>query len=97
MSSTAFPGYIDKYLEAVAKARALSDEDDDSCSALWRTASVQRQRRFFFKFIEGVMSAIRRLESNQLNNPDCDNFAKNLKLHARNRVIKVDKKYALSA
>ena len=30
----------------------------------------KRERRFFFKFVEEVMSAIRRLESNQLNNPD---------------------------
>ena len=79
MSSTAVPGDIDKYLALAAKARALSDDSDAETDLFSFVAhskcadadkGSKRQRRFFFKFIEGVMSAIRRLESNQLNNPD---------------------------
>ena len=153
MSSTHVPGDIHKELDDAAKSRALSnDECSDAETELFRFVAhskcadadlgSKRQRKFFFKFIEGVMSAIRRLESNQLNNPDhtggngngknkhnlpstlnfntntqgqacimnncgkehknskgksskslqfCDHFCKNLKLHERNRVIKVAK------
>ena len=80
MSSTHIPD-LHKELDDAAKNRALSDDEcSDAETELFSFVAhskcadadlgSKRQRRFFFKFVEEVMPAIRRLESNQLNNPD---------------------------
>ena len=90
INSTTAPGDVDKELSEAAKLRELSDDEDSDAEtdmfsfvehpkAVDHDPGSKRQRKHFFKFIEGVMSAIRRWESNQLH-------------YAENRPIKNAKK-----
>ena len=78
MNSTTVPGDVDKELSDAAKLRELSDDEDSDAEtdmfsfvehpkAVEHDPGSKRQRKHFFKFIEGVMSSIRHWEGNQLH------------------------------